>query len=81
MKLIVAVTVFIASMCQALASNIADTSYQLDDGQRVLRHEVIVPVTLEQAYQAFSTADGWRTWVAEQDGWFVCPHGELLCRV
>lgn len=26
-------------------------------------------------------ADGWRTWVAEQDGWFVCPHGELLCRV
>lgn len=62
MKLIVAVTVFIASMCQALASNIADTSYQLDDGQRVLRHEVIVPVTLEQAYQAFSTADGWRTW-------------------
>ena len=26
-------------------------------------------------------SDGWRTWIAEQDGWFVCPHGELVCRV
>lgn len=26
-------------------------------------------------------ANGWRTWVDEPDGWFVCPHGELICRV
>ena len=26
-------------------------------------------------------ADGWRTWIAEQDGWFVVPHGQLICRV
>lgn len=26
-------------------------------------------------------ADGWRAWIEEQDGWFVCPHGELVCRV
>lgn len=24
---------------------------------------------------------GWRTWVNDQDGWFVCPHGELICSV
>jgi SAM-dependent methyltransferase len=26
-------------------------------------------------------ADGWRSWIDEPDGWFVCPHGELICRV
>lgn len=28
-----------------------------------------------------SIADGWRAWINEPDGWFVCPHGELICRV
>lgn len=26
-------------------------------------------------------ADGWRTWAAHEDGWFLVPHGEILCRV
>lgn len=26
-------------------------------------------------------ADGWRNWAADEDGWFLCPHGEILCRV
>lgn len=26
-------------------------------------------------------ADGWRTWIDEQDGWFVVPHGQLICRI
>jgi SAM-dependent methyltransferase len=26
-------------------------------------------------------ADGWRTWTADEDGWFLVPHGEILCRV
>jgi hypothetical protein len=26
-------------------------------------------------------ADGWRTWAADEDGWFLVPHGEILCRV
>lgn len=25
-------------------------------------------------------ADGWRTWAADQDGWFMIPNGEVLCR-
>jgi SAM-dependent methyltransferase len=26
-------------------------------------------------------ADGWRAWAAHQDGWFLLPNGEILCRV
>ena len=26
-------------------------------------------------------AAGWHDWAADQDGWFLCPHGEILCRV
>jgi SAM-dependent methyltransferase len=26
-------------------------------------------------------ADGWRAWAADRDGWFLVPHGEILCRV
>jgi ubiquinone/menaquinone biosynthesis C-methylase UbiE len=26
-------------------------------------------------------ADGWRTWAAAEDGWFLVPNGEILCRV
>lgn len=25
-------------------------------------------------------ADGWRAWAAAPDGWFIVPHGEILCR-
>ena len=25
-------------------------------------------------------ADGWRAWAAHEDGWFLVPHGEILCR-
>lgn len=26
-------------------------------------------------------AEGWRAWVAHQDGWFSVVNGEILCRV
>jgi SAM-dependent methyltransferase len=26
-------------------------------------------------------AGGWRAWAADQDGWFLVPNGEILCRV
>jgi SAM-dependent methyltransferase len=25
-------------------------------------------------------ADGWRVWAADEDGWFLVPHGEIICR-
>ncbi|MFJ8589403.1 methyltransferase domain-containing protein [Streptomyces sp. NPDC093595] len=28
-----------------------------------------------------AVAEGWRAWGREQDGWFLVPHGEVLCRV
>lgn len=24
---------------------------------------------------------GWRSWAASEDGWFLAPHGEILCRL
>ena len=26
-------------------------------------------------------ADGWRAWAAHEDGWFLVPNGEIICRV
>lgn len=26
-------------------------------------------------------ADGWRAWAADENGWFLVPNGEILCRV
>jgi SAM-dependent methyltransferase len=50
--------------------------------------------TLKSAYAATATAGGyataadleriaagWRAWAADEDGWFLVPHGEILCRV
>ncbi|MFI6105194.1 methyltransferase domain-containing protein [Streptomyces sp. NPDC051310] len=28
-----------------------------------------------------AVAEGWRAWGREEDGWFLVPHGEVLCRV
>ena len=25
-------------------------------------------------------AAGWHAWADDEDGWFLCPHGEILCR-
>ncbi|MGI5403864.1 class I SAM-dependent methyltransferase [Streptomyces sp. CA-135486] len=33
------------------------------------------------AGQLAAIADGWREWGAEDDAWFMVPHGEVLCRV
>jgi hypothetical protein len=48
----------------AFAGQVADTSYKAPDGTRVLRHEVIVPASAKDVYQALATAEGWRTWAA-----------------
>ncbi|MGW2655640.1 class I SAM-dependent methyltransferase [Streptomyces sp. NPDC001478] len=30
--------------------------------------------------QLTAIADAWRTWGEQEDGWFMVPHGEILCR-
>ena len=50
--------------------------------------------TVKSAYAAAATAGGyataadleriagaWRAWAADEDGWFLVPNGEILCRV
>ncbi len=44
----------------AETSPVANTSYE-SGGERVLRHEVVVDATLEEAWSAFTTADGLRS--------------------
>ena len=41
-----------------------DTSFVAPGGERVLRQEIIVPATLEDAWHVLSTNDGLRTWMA-----------------
>lgn len=43
--------------------------------------EQAVEIGLASAAELESIAAGWRSWIDEPDGWFVCPHGELICRV
>lgn len=33
-----------------------------------------------KAERLSAIADGWREWGAQDDGWFLVPHGELICR-
>jgi ubiquinone/menaquinone biosynthesis C-methylase UbiE len=33
------------------------------------------------AEEVRAVAEGWRRWAAHPDGWFLVPHGEIICRV
>jgi uncharacterized protein YndB with AHSA1/START domain len=44
-------------------ADVRNTSY-VAAGQRVLRHEVIVPANLQQVWHAFTTQEGLQTWAA-----------------
>ena len=41
-----------------------ESSYVLPDGQRVLRHDVLVAATPEKVYQAWTTSEGLRSFAA-----------------
>jgi SAM-dependent methyltransferase len=43
-------------------------------GDRAVEHGLATRADLERL------ADGWRQWAASEDGWFVIPHGEILCQ-
>lgn len=46
----------------AWAGTVIDTSYIARDGSRVIRHELDIPASAGDVYQAFTTADGWQGW-------------------
>ncbi|MBP6010914.1 MAG: SRPBCC family protein [Alphaproteobacteria bacterium] len=45
------------------ADAVKETSY-VANGSRVLRHEVVVAASAADAWSAFTTVDGWRSWAA-----------------
>jgi uncharacterized protein YndB with AHSA1/START domain len=44
------------------AEPVRDTSYLDAGGARVLRHEVVVAAPVADAWAAFTSAEGWRSW-------------------
>jgi hypothetical protein len=44
-------------------------------GDRAVEHGLATRDDLERL------AHGWRRWAASEDGWFLIPHGEILCQV
>src|SRR6202167_4814397 len=44
-------------------------------GDRAVEHGLATRQDLERL------ADAWLRWAASDDGWFLIPHGEVLCRV
>ena len=52
----------------------ADRVTQSAFADGVARHRLATPADLEDM------AAGWRAWAAAPDGWFLVPHGEVLCR-
>lgn len=57
-------TVLLAATPSFAAGPVKNTSYLAPDGSRVLRHEVVVRADVAAAWQAFTTAEGWRNWAA-----------------
>ena len=56
-----------ACACGAAAQtgmSVVDTSYVLPDGERVLELSIVVPAPLDEAWTAFTTSDGFRSWAA-----------------
>lgn len=47
------------------------------DGSRTLVHEVVVPATPEQVYEAVTTPAGWRSW-AVRDAWASASDPDVL---
>jgi uncharacterized protein YndB with AHSA1/START domain len=49
-------------LAASAAETVKDTSYLAPDGSRILRHEIVVRAPVADAWAAFTTAEGWRTW-------------------
>ncbi len=44
------------------AQHVRTTSYRAPDGSRVLQHQVMLPASREEVWQAFTTTDGLKAW-------------------
>ncbi|MEQ1866111.1 MAG: hypothetical protein ABL996_15860 [Micropepsaceae bacterium] len=63
MKRLLAILISLMLPGVAWAADIVkDTSYLAPDGSRILGHEVVVRASQVDAWSAFTTAEGWRSW-------------------
>ena len=53
----------------------AERLTELPFGDRAVEHGLATRPDLARL------AEGWRRWAASEDGWFLIPHGEILCEV
>jgi hypothetical protein len=61
---ILASLIIMAALSQgtAEAQIVIDTSSVTRDASRILRHEVVIAAPVADAYDAFATMEGWRSW-------------------
>ncbi|MEP7024244.1 MAG: methyltransferase domain-containing protein [Actinomycetota bacterium] len=52
----------------------ADRVTQSSFGERAIAHHLATQADLDRL------AGAWRRWASSADGWFLIPHGEVLCR-
>jgi uncharacterized protein YndB with AHSA1/START domain len=46
------------------AADVVESETRLPDGSRILTHAVVVDATVAAVWDAFTTAEGWRSWAA-----------------
>jgi uncharacterized protein YndB with AHSA1/START domain len=63
-RILMAFALLLCGTAAAAGQNVMNTSYQLPNGQRVLRHEVVAPVPIGEVWKAWSTSEGLRSFVA-----------------
>jgi uncharacterized protein YndB with AHSA1/START domain len=61
-SVVLALLALAGSAAPAAAQEVENTSYVAPDGSRVLQHRIVIPATLAQAWDAFTTSEGLRAW-------------------
>jgi len=58
------IAALVVSATPLAAEGVENTSYTTAGGMRVLQHEIVVDTPRDKVWEAFSTAEGWTSWVA-----------------
>lgn len=62
MKKIIIAILFLIFPVSLFSQDVKNTSYVTQTGEKVLRLEFVIPVNLDEAWNLFSTAEGWKKW-------------------
>ncbi|RZK57402.1 MAG: hypothetical protein EOO91_10220 [Pedobacter sp.] len=64
MKKLFALTFLLASTLAAQSQNLKNTSYQNQSGEKVLRFECMLPISITEAWKLFTTDEKLKKWIA-----------------